>query len=466
MPVDESFSGRNRPRLGTDLDPAPTMNTTVKVSRNDTGSLGSMHIAFVVPALFGNGAERTVLEIACELIDRGHRVDFLLFRSVIDRPEDIPSALRFIVLKHRFPGSLNPNVSRLLATRQFATLFLPGEVRLASCWRFLRALKLHPLTLPNIGMFEDSQFVANYASEEMPDCIVSLLPKGKVATLLARTLHRAFPPIISFVHNDMGRRRRREIARYRRLFSLSDHFIAVSEGVRSSIARAIRIPSEKITTIYNPVVTPALTSLASHTPDHPWLRHRDSRVILAAGRLSDVKDFPTLLRAVRRVVMSLPIRLIILGEGRQRGKLEALVRGLKLEDCVSLPGYVENPYAFMSRASLFVLSSKFEGLANVLIEALACGCPCVSTDCPSGPSEILDRGMYGPLVPVGDHIALADAIVRVLESPPDKEFLMKRALDFSSDTSVSKFEEVISSVVFRRHGFVDSTSEFRERGSA
>ena len=241
------------------------MSTTVAASRNNNTSARPIHIAFVVPALFGNGAERSVLEIARELIDRGHKVDLLLFRSIIDRPEDIPSDLRFIVIKRRFADSVNTKVSRLLACRHFATLYLPGEFRLTSCWRFLRALNLHPLTLPNTGMFEEAQFVANYASKESPDCIVSLLPKGKVATLLATTLHKAFPPVVSSVHSDMGWRRAREIARYRRLFPLSDHITAVSDGVRRSVARTIRVSSEKITTIYNPVVTPALGSLARKT---------------------------------------------------------------------------------------------------------------------------------------------------------------------------------------------------------
>ena len=442
------------------------MNTSAKNSRTDNTSARPIHIAFAVPALFGNGAERSTLAIASELIGRGHKVDLLLFRPVIDRPEEVPSALRFIVIKRRFANSENPDVSHLLACRNIKTLYVTVEFRLTSCWRFLRALNFHPFTLPNMGMFEEAQFVANYVDTENPDCIISLLPKGKVATLLARQLHKEFPPVVSSVNSDMGWRRRREVARYRHLLPSSDHIAAVSDGVRRGITQKIRVSSEKITTIYNPVDSHTLQSLATHMPNHPWLQDGGPRVILAAGRLSDVKDYPTLLRAVSRVVKSFPIRLIILGEGRQRGKLETLVRALKLEDRVSLPGYVENPYAFMSRASLFVLSSKFEGLSNVLIEALACGCPCVSTDCPSGPSEVLDRGKYGPLVPVGDHIALADAMVCVLENPPDKKLLRKRASDFSPEMSVSKYEEVIYSVISERDSVIDGRSGSSERMSA
>ena len=139
--------------------------------------------------------------------------------------------------------------------------------------------------------------------------------------------------------------------------------------------------------------------------------------------------------------------LIIVGEGERRKQLEECVRSLNLEDKVSLPGWVANPFAFMSRSALFVLSSKFEGLGNALIEALACGCPCVSTDCHSGPSEILEGGRIGPLVPVGDHTALANAMKRVLDNPPTKEMLMRRGAFFSAERAVDAYEKLIMETV-------------------
>ena len=163
-----------------------------------------------------------------------------------------------------------------------------------------------------------------------------------------------------------------------------------------------------------------------------------------------MKDYPTLFRAFRQVSRNSDVRLVILGEGSWRRRLEKLTRKLGLQEKVSLPGWVTNPYSFMRRASLFVLSSKLEGLGNVLIEAMACGCPCVSTNCPSGPSEILDDGRFGPLVPVGDDSALAAAMERVLNSPPDKNALLARAQEFSLDASVDQYERLILDLVRER----------------
>ena len=403
----------------------------------------SLRIAFVVPALFGNGAELSVLRTAQGLIDLGHAVDLLLLRPVIECPDEIPPPARLIVMEERIEESMKFGVSGALAERPLPAVRFRGRLRLRSCVRMLQALGLHPMTLPNPSMFKEAHFIATYVREEPPDCIVPILAKGKVATLLARTSLDSFPAVIACVHSNLQNRRRREIARYRLLLPQSDHVVAVSHGVRSSLVRTVGIPPGSITTIYNPVVGPDLRESAEQPPGHPWLSDRGPPVILAAGRLTKLKDFPTLLRAFQRVSAARPVRLIILGEGRQRARLQALVRNLKLADRVSLPGYVDNPYAFMSRASLFVLSSKIEGLPTVLIEALACGCPCVSTDCPSGPSEILEGGRWGELVPVGDSQALAAAMARALESPPQRDALRERASFFSTENAVVRYEKLL-----------------------
>ena len=145
-----------------------------------------------------------------------------------------------------------------------------------------------------------------------------------------------------------------------------------------------------------------------------------------------------------------PCRLIILGEGRLRKQLERLVASLGLADRVSLPGWVENPFSFMSRAALFVLSSRNEGLPAVLIQAMACGCPCVSTDCPAGPAEILQGGRLGPLVPVGDAVGLAEAINSVLDRRTDGRKLRERAVHFSAETAISAYDRLITSVIHER----------------
>src|SRR5262249_37227290 len=147
---------------------------------------------------------------------------------------------------------------------------------------------------------------------------------------------------------------------------------------------------------------------------HPWFAPGSLPVILGVGRLTWQKDFPTLIKAFALVRSRQPARLLILGEGEKRLELETIVKELGLAADVCLPGYVDNPFAYMHRCSAFVLSSASEGLPNSLIEAMACGAPVISTDCASGTAEILENGRYGPLVPVGDVEAMATAISATL----------------------------------------------------
>jgi glycosyltransferase involved in cell wall biosynthesis len=193
------------------------------------------------------------------------------------------------------------------------------------------------------------------------------------------------------------------------------------------MAQAIGIPRDCITVIHNPSVVGAEVQEKGQAPlDHAWFEPGQPPVLVAVGRLENQKDYPTMLRAFAQVRRGEAVRLLILGEGRERPMLEALVEELGLGQDVSLPGFVTNPYAYLARASLFVLSSRWEGLPTVLIEALCCGTPVVSMDCPSGPREILTDGLYGALVPVGDVGALARAIRTALNgdraSPPPESW--------------------------------------------
>ena len=168
----------------------------------------------------------------------------------------------------------------------------------------------------------------------------------------------------------------------------------------------------------------------------------------APGRLVPEKDFPTLIEAFRRAAAERPCRLVILGEGPRRRELEGRVRALGLQGSVSLPGWVKNPYAFMARAALFILSSRHEGFGNVLVEALACGCPAVSTDCPAGPAEILEDPAL--LAPPGDPEALARVMLRTLARPADKAALRAKAARFSMERAVEGYEGVVESALRAR----------------
>jgi glycosyltransferase involved in cell wall biosynthesis len=193
-------------------------------------------------------------------------------------------------------------------------------------------------------------------------------------------------------------------------YTKADGIVAVSSGVADDLATITGLRRNDIDVIYNPVITPEVAAATDELPDHPWLADGEPPVVLGIGRLTPKKDFGTLLRAFAEVRGEVDARLIILGEGPQRVELERLIHTLDLSCSVAMPGFVDNPYAYLARAAVFALSSRWEGLPTVLIEAMFCGTPVVSTDCPSGPHEILDGGAYGRLVGVGDATALAREI--------------------------------------------------------
>jgi glycosyltransferase involved in cell wall biosynthesis len=206
----------------------------------------------------------------------------------------------------------------------------------------------------------------------------------------------------------------------RRFYPWADGVVSVAQGTADDLVRTAGLRPAHIEVVHNPIVTPELRAMADEPLDHPWFRPGQPPVVLAVGRFTPQKDFGTLIRASSRVLLAGGARLLILGDGPERAHLEALVSTLRLEGSVDLPGWVANPYPYMVRAGAFVLSSRWEGLPSVLIEALFCGAPVVATDCLSGPSEILEGGRYGLLVPVGDEDALAEGIAAALagEVPP------------------------------------------------
>jgi glycosyltransferase involved in cell wall biosynthesis len=227
---------------------------------------------------------------------------------------------------------------------------------------------------------------------------------------------------------------------------MADAVVAVSDGVADGLAAATGLPRDRITTIYNPVVSPAMLVKAAEPTPHPWLESGQPPVILGVGRLVPQKDFPTLIRAFARLRSEGPVRLLIVGPGstEAQAELRSLATALGGAEDMELPGSILNPFAYMARAGVFVLSSAWEGFGNVLVEALACGCPVVSTDCPSGPAEILDGGRYGALVPVGDDRAMAEAILAALAHPPERAALTARGAEFSVDRAVERYLAIIA----------------------
>ena len=391
------------------------------------------HFAVFLPDLSGGGAERAMLNIADGLARRAHQVDLVLCRATGAYLDHVPAAVRIVELRERSHW-LGRACAAAADLKGFPSFLLP--IILA------RKFPLTVRCLPDL---------VQYLRREKPTALLSAMTYTNLTAVWGRRQAGISARVIVSEQNHLSsriRNRRRWRSRFvtplvRRTSPQADAIVAISDGVADDLSRLARLPRKRIMTIYNPVVTSALHTQARAPLDHPWFRPDASPVVLGIGRLHRQKDFPTLLSAFARVRAQRPVRLVILGEGKLRTELETIARTLGIAADVAMPGFVENPYAYLARAAVFALSSAWEGLANVLIEALACGCPVVSTDCPSGPAEILDGGKYGRLVPVGDDAELAQAICDTLDHAPPREKLIERGQFFSVDRSVEQYERLL-----------------------
>lgn len=231
----------------------------------------------------------------------------------------------------------------------------------------------------------------------------------------------------------------------------ADSVVAVSKYAAEDLEHFLGPRAGSVRAIYNPFDLGLIAQQAASAPDHPWLAPGQPPLVIAIGRLTEQKDFPLLIRAFAQVRATRAARLLILGEGELRSKLSALIADVGLTDAdVQMPGFVSNPFSYLGQGSVFVLSSRWEGLPTVLIEAMACGTPVVSTDCPSGPREILEGGRWGRLVPPRDVEQLAQAIDSVLATPrhllPD---VRTRAKDFDQHIAVEAYLDVLGVVPAR-----------------
>ncbi len=246
--------------------------------------------------------------------------------------------------------------------------------------------------------------LARHISRAKPDVLISTLHFANIVAVWARSMASSSPRLIlreattmSMATSDsVGIRLRAIPALVRVFYPSADVVVANSQGAATDLVEGSGVPRAMVRVIYNPAFSDDMTALMQEPVPHPWFGDGGPPIVLSAGRLSPPKRYDLLIEAVAAARRHRPIRLVILGDGEERDRLEAVVRDQGAEHFVSLPGFVENPYAYMARADLFVLSSAWEGLPNALIEAMACGLPVVSTDCPSGPREILEASDYGP----------------------------------------------------------------------
>jgi len=306
---------------------------------------------------------------------------------------------------------------------------------------------VHPIRLGTDHTFLAIPALAQYLKQQRPRALLAVKDRAGRAALLARRLAGAETRIVLRLgtHLSTAMEARSSIERrlrywpIRRLYPQLDRIVAVSNGVAEDTAAIASIPRAAIDVIRNPVITPELMHLAAEPCAHPWFQPGEVPVILGAGRLQRQKDFPTLIRAFALVQRQRPCRLAILGDGRGRTTLEALVAELGIGAQVDLPGFQSNPFPFIASADLFVLSSAWEGSPNVLTEAMALGTSVVSTNCPSGPSELLDGGRFGPLVAVGDVTGLAQAMLDTLERPHPPQALRHAVAEYNQAESAQHY---------------------------
>lgn len=279
-----------------------------------------------------------------------------------------------------------------------------------------------------------------------PDILFSTSSGANLMAIVARQLAgRPIRLVLSernvLFHGPVTLKRRVVVWLKRWLYRRADLITAVSEGVKDDVVARLGLPADRIMVVYNPVVTDEISSLAAEPVTHPWFQE-DRPIILGVGRLIAQKDFQTLIRAFAEVRRTVAARLVILGEGPLRQRLLQLADACGVASDVSLPGFDKNPFKYMARCALFVLSSTEEGLPGALIQAMACGAAVIATDCPAGPSEIITPGVDGRLVPVGDVSALAATISELLMNP-----LMRQRLGQQARQAAKRF--AVSNVIDR-----------------
>jgi glycosyltransferase involved in cell wall biosynthesis len=359
-------------------------------------------LALFLPTLDDGGAEHVMLNLGTSLSARGHVVDLVVGVPGGPLTPHVPAGLKVVDLgARRTTVALAPFVRYLRRERPSALLSTLEHANILSVWA---------AWLARTGV----RVVIREASPVLPQ---SQIVGAKLR--LQRALQRQFYPRASLV-------------------------VAVSRGVADGLRNDLGVPAAKIRTIYNPIVTPDLPRRAAEPLDDPWFAPGAPPVVLAVGRLAVEKDFGNLLRAFARVRAQRPLRLVVLGEGQERAALEALVRELGVAADVRLPGFEKNPLRYMSRATVFALSSLYEGLPGALIQAMACGCRVVATDCPGGVREILNDGALGPLVPMRDPEAMAQALASLLDDAARGPARVRHPVDrFTEETTVSEYLDAL-----------------------
>lgn len=391
-------------------------------------------IAIFIYALTGGGAQRRTLTLANGFAERGYQVDVVTVRG-----------------RGLLNDALSPQ-ARLISLDAGWPRWHPGALLRK------RGLKGY-MAIPGLS---------RYVTRQAPDILLSAASHANIPAILAWHLAGKPMPLVLRASNHPSGNLQHRPRRYRLfkplynrlgglLYARADAIIAVSKGVAAAVAELTGLPPERISTIYNPMIGATGVAASPAAASHPWLEPGQPPMVLGAGRLAIQKDFGTLIRAFALLRRQRPVRLVILGEGAKRPELEALVYALGIQEDVLLPGYVHNAGEWMAAAGVFVLSSLWEGLPGVLIEALAAGCPVVSVDCPSGPREILEDGRFGALVPARAPERMAEAMAAALAAPRQAALLRERAAAFCQERGIAQYLDVLDHLMATRPGSAQAT---------
>ena len=380
-----------------------------------------MRIGITLYGLTWGGATRRVITLARGFIRRGHDVKLI----IVERGEYLDKDIQDIAIIE-----LNHGILR----------------------HFLK-------NAPKKRKIDFSRYaLAKYLRKQEIDIIMSGGNNVHLATISAKLLSKTNIPLILRFSNHLtaSLARKQKLSRKIRYlkscryYPKADSFIAVSQSTARDISDATKIPLDQINVIYNPMFTDGLKKKLLEKIEHPWLQARGKNaipVIIGAGRLVIQKNFELLINAFACALQEKELRLIILGEGKRRERLATLISKLGIKKYIDFQGVVPNPMAYMAKADLLCLSSKWEGLPGVLIESLAAGCPVVSTDCPGGSAEILDYGKFGILTPMDDEEIMAQSILKALEVDWNSADLKKRAQFFSVDKAVDGYLNVFETTL-------------------
>ena len=364
--------------------------------------MSAPHLAVLVSFSGQGGVERSFALLVNAIAELGVKVDLLLIKRKSPHLALVSSDVNCIALKHQHAATCSGEVANYLTQSR------PDALLVAKHRAIVAAAK--------------AAYKARY-----PGPVVGVIGINTSASIAIRSWPQRFLWRLSM---------RRHYPRLTRL-------IAVSDGVNADLCKLAHLPASKVVTVRNPVIDNGLRTMAEAPVRHSWLEDPQVPLIVSVGRLSHSKDYPTLIKAMS-LLRDRAARLVILGEGGDRPQLEALISDLQLEARVSLPGFVDNPFSWMRSAQVFALSSVIEGSGNVLVEAMALGTTVVTTDCPSGPSEIVDGGRHGALVPMQDPAALASAIDDALLRPRDQEQLQEATREFEAKVSARNYLRVLN----------------------